>query len=379
MIFLDNAATSYHKPPAVYRAMRSAMQHCASVGRGGYAAAEAAADRVHACREAIAALYRMEDPGRVIFTYNATVGLNVAIKGLLRRGHAVISGCEHNAVVRPLASLESRGISYTAARAPLFDPEAQLRAIREALRPDTELVVCCHVSNVFGAVAPVEAVDALCREAGLPLVIDASQSAGVLPLDAAALTATEFICMPGHKGLYGPQGTGVMLHLGDRPCDTLLEGGTGSDSASRAQPAFDPDRFESGTHNVAGIAGLREGVRFVSQLTPARILAHERELTEHLGRGLQKLPVLELFQSPDPALQTGVLSFRCRDLECETLAEALASAGIAVRAGLHCAPLAHVTAGTFPGGTVRVSPGIFSTHRDIERLISAVRAALRRR
>ena len=377
MIFLDNAATTYQKPPAVWRAMRGAMDRCASVGRGGYAAAEAAAETVYDCREALAALFHLEDPGRVIFTYNATVGLNVAVKGLLRGGHAVITGYEHNAVVRPLAALERLGVRHTAAQAPLFDPEAQLRAVRDSLRPDTALVVCCHVSNVFGNIAPLEAVDDLCRREGLPLVVDASQSAGTVPIDAGALRAAEFICMPGHKGLYGPQGTGVMLHTGNRPCLTLIEGGTGSDSAAREQPAFDPDRYESGTHNVAGIAGLREGVRFVARETPARILRHERELSRDLGQALGKLPGVEVFQSPDPALQTGVLSFRCRDLECETLAAALASAGISVRAGLHCAPLAHVTAGTFPGGTVRVSPGVFNTPRDMERLYLAVRAALR--
>ena len=379
MVFLDNAATSYHKPPAVYRAVRDAMRTCASVGRGGYAAAETAAARVYDCRVEVAELMHVANPERVIFTYNATVALNMAIKGLLHRGHAVISGYEHNAVVRPLASLARYGITYTAAQAPLFDPEGLLRAFEACIRPETELVICNHVSNVFGSIAPVEALDALCYERGLPLVIDASQSAGTLSLDASRLRATEFLCMPGHKGFYGPQGTGVMVHLGERPCTTIMEGGTCSSSASYEQPVFEPDRFESGTHNVAGIAGLCEGIRFVRREGEANILGRERRLVRYIGSELQKLDGVTVYMSRDPELQSGVLSFRSRDLECETLAEALASAGIAVRAGLHCAPLAHITAGTYPGGTVRVSPGAFTTQRDAEKLIVAVRAALRRR
>jgi len=377
MIFFDNAATSYQKPPGVYPAMREAMQSCASVGRGGYAAAEAAASRVYDCREAIAALFHVPDPQKVIFTYNATVALNMAIKGLMTDGHAVISGYEHNAVVRPLSALARQGVTFTAAASPLFQPEELLSAFRRAVRPDTELLICCHVSNVFGQIAPVEALDDLAWELGLPLVIDASQSAGMLPLSAERLRATEFICMPGHKGLYGPQGTGVMLHLGQRPCRTLIEGGTGSDSASLSQPGFDPDRFESGTHNVAGIAGLLEGVRFVRREGEAAILGRERQLTRYLGEELRRLPGVQVFLSRDPALQTGVLSFTCRDLPAETIAERLSSAGIAVRAGLHCAPLAHLTAGTYPGGTVRLSPGAFTKLSDANRLLSAVRAALR--
>lgn len=378
MVFLDNAATSYHKPPAVYRAVRDAMRECASVGRGGYAEAEAAAARVYDCRTELAALYHVANPEKIIFTYNATVALNMAIKGLLHSGHAVISGYEHNAVVRPLVSLERCGVTYTAAQAPLFDQEGLLQEFRACLRPETGLVVCNHVSNVFGSIAPLEALDALCWEHGLPLVIDASQSAGTLPLDASRLRATEFICMPGHKGLYGPQGTGVMLHTGTRACTTILEGGTGSASASYLQPTFEPDRFESGTLNVAGIAGLCEGVRFVRREGEAQIAGRERRLVRYIGSELQKIDGVTVYMSRDPAAQSSVLSFASRDMECETLAAALSSAGIAVRAGLHCAPLAHVTAGTYPGGTVRVSPGAFSTQRDAERLIIAVRAALRR-
>lgn len=378
MVFLDNAATSYHKPPTVYRAVRDAMRACASVGRGGYPAAENAASRVYDCRAELAALFHLENPAHVIFTYNATVALNMAIKGLLSPGaHVVISGYEHNAVVRPLAALARANVSYTAAQSPLFDPDAQLATFRAAIRPDTELVVCNHVSNVFGHIAPIEAIDALCFQHGLPLIIDASQSAGTLPLDVSRLRATEFVCMPGHKGLYGPQGTGVMLHTGTRECATLLEGGTGSLSADLTQPCFEPDRYESGTHNVAGIAGLCEGVRYVLRETEAAILGRERRLTRWIGQELARIDGVTVYQSTDPTLQTGVLSFTSRDRECESLAEALASAGIAVRAGLHCAPLAHITAGTYPGGTVRVSPGAFTTPRDAERLVLAVRAALR--
>lgn len=373
MVFLDNAATSYHKPPAVWNAVRDTMRECASVGRGGYAQSREAARRVFSCREAVCELFGLSEPEKIIFTYNTTIGLNMAIKGLLREGHAVISGYEHNAVLRPVSAM--RNVEFTAAASPLFDGEAMLKAFENSIRPGTKLAVCCHVSNVFGSIAPVEEIDALCYRHGIPLVVDAAQSAGVLVPDIRRMKAVQFICMPGHKGLYGPQGTGVMLHIGTEPCDTLIEGGTGSDSADAAQPGYDPDRFESGTHNVPGIAGLEAGVRFVLSRKPANILRHERALGRYIGDELEKLGA-EVFMADDPAMQTGVVSFRVSGRNSEEVADALARAGIAVRAGLHCAPLAHKTAGTFPDGTVRVSPGAFNTVRDCEKLIRAVRAII---
>lgn len=378
MVFLDNAATSYLKPPSVRRAVLEALTECASSGRGGYAATRAAEARVFKTRRALAQLYGLDRPEQVSFSFNATGALNMAIKGLANSGQIVISGFEHNAVARPVRAVCADG-GFIVAKSPLFDPEAMLRAFDAAFTPGTTLAVCCHVSNVFGFIAPVEELDALCYARGVPLVIDASQSAGLVIPDTARLRATQFLCMPGHKGLYGPQGTGVALHLGSLPCATLIEGGTGSRSAELTQPEFEPDRFESGTLNIPGIAGLYEGVQFVQKRTPGRLLARERTLSLDAIAELQRMPGVRVFAPPEASLMTGVFSFTVEGWECEDIAGAFASAGIAVRAGLHCAPLAHQSAGSFPGGTVRVSPGAFTTPGDMEKLCRAVRTLSRKR
>lgn len=379
MVYLDNAATSFIKPPSVQRAMLDAIEKCASVGRGGHAAAQAAQERVFSARQSAAKLFGLSNPARVCFTYNATTALNMAIKALARTGRIVLSGYEHNAAARPARTLSRReGCECVVAASPLFDPDAMVSAFREAIVPGTVLCVLCHVSNVFGAIAPVKEIDALCCEKGVPLVIDASQSAGLINPDVSSLRAAQFICMPGHKALYGPQGTGILLHIGDEPTETLIEGGTGSDSAKLAQPAFDPDRFESGTHNVPGIAGLDAGIRFVLTKGPENLLKHERTLSLHAMRELSRLDGVHVFIPPDESLFSGVFSFTLDNRECEDAARVLSSAGIAVRAGLHCAPLAHRSAGTFPAGTIRVSPGAFTTAEDMERLVRAVRTMSKR-
>ena len=237
-------------------------------------------------------------------------------------------------------------------------------------------MICNHVSNVFGFVQPVEAVAALCRDRGVPLIIDASQSAGMLTLDMAALGAA-FIAMPGHKGLYGPQGTGVLLCGEGVPVRTLLEGGTGSVSAQQEMPDFLPDRLEAGTHNMPGIAGLLAGVRFVRKLGPEAICEQERRLTLRAAEGLRRLRGLRVYARPDLAAQAGVLSLVPEGMDAEALGQALAERGIAVRAGLHCAPLAHRTAGTLDTGTVRVSFSHWNTEEEADRLTAAVREILR--
>ena len=233
----------------------------------------------------------------------------------------------------------------------------------------TDAAVCTHVSNVYGNVLPVSAVAALCRERGVPLVIDASQSAGTLPVRLHG-TGAAFIAMPGHKGLYGPQGTGLLL------CGAagvpLLQGGTGSNSLDQSMPDFLPDRHEAGTHNVCGIGGLLAGLRFVRERRPEELLAEERALTALAARGLRQLPGVEVFTGPG---QSGVLSFRCRDLDCEEAAARLAEAGIAVRAGLHCAPMAHRSGGTLETGTVRVSFSAFNTSAEVRQFLQVCRTA----
>ena len=250
MIYFDSAATTLQKPESVYAAVQRTMRACASVGRGGHAAADAAARVVYACRTEAAELFDAV-PEQVVFTMNATHGLNIALRSLVRPGgRVVLSGMEHNAVTRPLAAL---GAQIETADAPPFAPERLLEGFARALRQGADAAVCTHVSNVYGNVLPVSAVAALCRERGVPLVIDASQSAGTLPVSLRG-TGAAFIAMPGHKGLYGPQGTGLLLC--GAAGEPLLQGGTGSNSLNQSMPDFLPDRHEAGTHNVCGIGGL---------------------------------------------------------------------------------------------------------------------------
>lgn len=366
MIYFDSAATTFQKPRTVADAMRDAMATMSSPGRGGYPAAMRAAEAAFDCRTELAELYHLENPEQVAFTMNATHGLNIAIKSLVPPGgKAVISGYEHNAVTRPLAAL---GAQVSVAAAPLFQPAAVTAAFDRLIVPGTDAVICNHVSNVFGFVQPVEAIAAICRERGVPFIIDASQSAGMLTLDMTALGAA-FIAMPGHKGLYGPQGTGVLLCGKDVPVRTLLEGGTGSLSIQQEMPDFLPDRLEAGTHNMPGIAGLLAGVRFVRQLGPEAICAGERQLTFQAAEGLRRLPGLQVYALPDLAAQAGVLSIVPERMDAEALGAALADRGIAVRAGLHCAPLAHRTAGTLDTGTVRLSFSHWNTREEVSRFL----------
>ncbi len=367
MIYLDSAATTLQKPAAVAAASARAINNLASPGRGGHRPAMAAAETAFTCREAAARLFHVDDPERVVFTFNATHGLNIAIKTLAWPGsRVVISGYEHNAVTRPLHAL---GADIRVARSPLFDQEAALAAFGRELDRGADLAVCTHVSNVFGFILPIEGIAGLCRERGVPLIVDASQSAGAIPLDFAALGAA-FIAMPGHKGLYGPQGTGLLL-CGADPLP-LLEGGTGSESKRQSMPDFLPDRLEAGTHNIAGIAGLLEGLRFLERRGVEKIAAREAALIRRLGEGLCAAPGAEVFLSGDQTDQAGVLSFRLRSRDCEEVGEELGRQGFALRAGLHCAPLAHETAGTLETGTLRASVSAFNTDREMEKFIHAV-------
>lgn len=367
MIYLDSAATTLQKPPQVARAAAWAVEHMGTPGRGGHPAAMRAANISFACRSAAAELFDVPDPEQVVFTMNATHGLNIAIRSLVRPGSTVlISGYEHNAVTRTLASIP--GVKIRIAAGPLFHPKAFLDAWADGL-DGADAAVCNHVSNVFGYALPVEQAAELCRRGRVPLILDASQSAGCLPVSLEQLGAA-FIAMPGHKGLYGPQGTGLLLC--GSAAEPLLTGGTGSASAEQDMPEFLPDRLEAGTHNMPGIAGLLEGIRFVRQKGTGRILAHERRLTASLAEELRRLPGVEVWAAPDLRDQTGVLSFRLRGMDTEETGTRLAAAGFAVRAGLHCAPLAHRSAGTLETGTVRVSVSAFNRSWETERLVRAV-------
>ena len=371
MIYLDSAATTIQKPAAVRQAVLGAMRTLSSPGRGGYAAARAAEETAFRCRSLAAEYFHAASPEQVVFTMNATHALNLAIKTLVPRGGcALISGYEHNAVTRPLHAL---GAEIRVAASPLFDRAAALHAFEHKLSPDVDAVICTHVSNVFGFVLPIEEIAALCRSARVPLIVDASQSVGVLPLDFTALGAA-FIGMPGHKGLYGPQGTGLLLCAQDAV--PLIEGGTGSASLEQEMPDFLPDRLEAGTHNMPGIAGLEAGLRFVRQ-KGGRIARHERSLIARAAAGVRKIDGLRAYAAMEAEAQVGVLSFCADGWEPEELTDALAQRGIALRGGLHCAPYAHRTAGTLPQGTVRLSVSAFNSPAEIDTFLRILHGVLR--
>lgn len=366
MIYLDSAATTLQKPVAVSGAMQMAVKNMASPGRGGHRPAALAAETAFACREKAAEMFGVAEPENVVLTFNATHGLNIAIKSLVKPGSTVlISGYEHNAVTRTLAAIPN--VKIRVADSPLFRPDLLLSRFEEMMTKDVETVVCNHVSNVFGYVLPIPEVAALCRARRVPLIVDASQSAGCLPVSLEEWGAA-FVAMPGHKGLYGPQGTGLLLCSGDavRP---LMEGGTGSSSAQQEMPEFLPDRLEAGTHNIPGIAGLLEGMRFVEKKGIGTILEHERRLVLRTVRGMERMPNVEVFASPGLINQAGVVSIRVPTMDCEDVGEALGRADIAVRAGLHCAPLAHQSAGTFESGTVRISFSAFNQLGEVDRFL----------
>jgi len=286
MIYLDNGATSFHKPEAVYRAVRCALENCANPGRGGYTAAMAAAKTVLRCRERAAELFHCQ-PEQVVMTGNCTHGLNIAMGTLVKPGDRVlISGFEHNAVTRPLYARKAR---ITVAGRKLFDWEDTLEEFERALKKGVDAAVFTHVSNVFGYILPVCEMAALCRQYGVPFAVDAAQSAGMLPIDLQELGA-DFVAMPGHKGLLGPQGTGLLL-CGREPIP-LLQGGTGSLSRQQEMPDFLPDMAEAGTLNVPGIAGLSAGIAYVIQQKPERLLAREQQEAARCAKGLERLGLI---------------------------------------------------------------------------------------
>ena len=347
MIYLDNGATSFHKPESVKEAVRCALENCANPGRGGYSASMTAARTVLRCRERAAEMFSCQ-PEQVVMTHNCTEGLNIAINTMVKPGARVlITGFEHNAVTRPLYGKNAR---IVIAGRKLFDWEDTLSRFADALKAGVDVAVFTHISNVFGYVLPVEEMTQLCRQYRVPFVVDAAQSAGSHPVSLEGWGA-DFIAMPGHKGLLGPQGTGLLLCGGDpKP---LILGGTGSNSASYAMPDFLPDMAEAGTVNVPGIAGLGAGLAYLKSRGIEKIRMAEEKQAKRTAQGLKELG-LTVFAGPH---QSGTVSF-VPPMDCEEAAQILERQGIAVRAGLHCAPLAHESAETLQSGTVRVSFGM---------------------
>lgn len=361
MIYLDCAATSMQKPKAVYSAVQRAMRTMASPGRGGYTSAMKAAETAYLCRTELAQLFHVSSPERVVFTFNATHALNIAIYDLVSAGDkVVVSGYEHNSVMRPLHQI---GAEVCVIRSALFDYDALLTQFEKQLH-GAKAAVCTAMSNVFGYKLPVYEIAELCRQQGVPLIVDASQLAGCGELDFEKLGAV-YMAMPGHKGLLGPQGTGVLI-CGRVP-KPLMSGGSGSESLRMSMPDFLPDRLEAGTHNIPGIAGLLEGVRAVRRMGVLQIGLRERKFMDRFVNEIVGMEGMETFYTRDESKQGAVLSMRHETIDSQILTEALGNAGIAVRGGLHCAPAAHETVGTLESGTVRFSFSTFLSDKEIRK------------
>lgn len=369
MIYLDNAATTYPKPPDVHRAMAEALIHYgANPGRGGYQMAMTTAERVYACREALASLFSLEDPSGVVFTPNCTVALNLVIKGLLSHGgHAVITDLEHNSVIRPLEALD--GVTYTTVTVDPLKPQETAWRIRRAILPTTKLILCTHASNVLGKRTPLRAIGEVAQAVDIPFAVDAAQSAGLLPINMQA-DHVNFLCLPGHKGLYGPMGIGALLCRGAYSLSTLIEGGTGSHSLLVSQPEELPDRLESGTLSVPAICGLLGGIRFIERNGGTEAIARrETALIRVLYEQLANVPRIRLYTPyPDLSVTVPLMTFTVAGQTSEETAHRLAEYGIAVRAGLHCAPSAHRRMGTMTSGAVRLCPSAFTTQEDLEKV-----------
>lgn len=366
MIYFDNAATTLNKPETVYRAMKEGMTLCANPGRAGHKPSMLAAKKVFVCREEIAELFNCAFAERVVFTYNATYALNFAIKSILHSGgHALISSYEHNSVVRPLEALKEYGVTYTVVKSRLFDSENAISEFEKAIKKESpQCVIINHVSNVFGYELPLEKIDHLCSIYRVPLIVDASQSAGSIKIDVAKLKSVAYICMPGHKGLFGPQGTGIMLACNDKYLYSTIQGGTGSISADFKHPEFLPDVFEGGTLNVPGICGLYEGVKFIKKMGFGYIHQKHRFLIEHLKDKLYSFEGIRIYSGPFH--EHGVLAFSVEGFDAEDICYGLSNADVCVRGGIHCSPLAHTVTDTQNEGLIRVSFSVFNSKSEID-------------
>ena len=378
-IYLDNASTTYPKPPEVAEAVyRYMTQTGANTGRGSYASAYAAEEMLYETRQLLCRLFNAESPKNVVFTKNVTESLNLLLKGILRPGdHVMVSSMEHNAVMRPLQQLVAQGVSFT--RVPCQnDGSLLLDKLPACLRPNTRAVLMTHASNVCGTVLPLAQVGAFCREHGLLFMADAAQTAGVCRIDMQKMQL-DALAFTGHKGLLGPQGTGgLVLRNGlERQITPLIAGGTGSLSYTEEMPPFLPDRLEAGTLNLPGLAGLHAALLWLQKTGTENILAHELALTQQFLDGLAPLEragKLRLLGRHDCASRTGVVSVQTLTLDAAEAAYKLEQEhGILTRVGLHCAPAAHKTLGSFPAGSVRFAFGWYNTSKETELAVQALR------
>jgi len=378
MIYLDNAATTWPKPPRVIQALHDGVTRWgANPGRGGYPLAEETDRRLFECRLAASELFGTTQPEHLIYTPGCTWSINTVLRGCLKPGdHVIISDLEHNAVTRPLHELTQNGIEVTEAHVCEGEDSATLYNFRMAIRPNTRMIFCTCASNVFGVMPPIGLLGELCRRYGLLFGIDAAQAAGTEPLTIAS-TGAHFICAPAHKGLYGVMGLGLLALSGDELPRPLISGGTGSMSALSRQPDILPDRYESGTHPMPAICALDAGIDAVNKSGRENIRAHELDILTHIYDGLSAVHGVALYtRRPSKGVHAPVLSFNIGDLSSGEAAELLSMHGICVRAGFHCAYSAHASRGTDNRGTVRVSPSMFTTHAHAEALLRAVRSCI---
>lgn len=373
MIYLDNGATSFPKPMSVRQNVDiSLKKFSANPGRSGHSLSLRAAKEIFECRKRLKELFNANSEEEIIFTENCTMALNTVIFGLLNEGdHVLISSMEHNSVTRPLESLKDKGVTYSTFDYS-YDDNETVDNVRNLIKPETKLVICTHASNVFGFRFPIERICALCHAYGILFCVDSAQSAGVFDIDVGT-NQYDFVCMSGHKSLYGPMGTGVLI-LNNRNLKPLLYGGTGTESVKKSQPEGLPEKFESGTQNMNGISGLKAGVDFVKNRGIKNIYNHEYKLAKRLFNGLaNNRKVITYNKSFDYGKVAPVVSFNIDGVYSEDLVAKLNKYGIMTRGGLHCSPLAHTTMNTIENGTVRVVPGAFNTINDINYLLNVIR------
>lgn len=379
MIYLDNGATSFPKPPATLEAVRRCMRmYAANAGRGSYRMSLMAAEKMWEARTELSRLFGILNPERLVFTLNCTDSLNMGLSGLLNKGDdVIISDMEHNSVYRPAVALSEKGV-----RTLLAESDAagmvSLESVRREITPRTRMICIQHASNVGGGINPIREIGEMARENGIIFMVDAAQTAGCVPIDVEK-DYIDLLAFPGHKGLLGPQGTGGLYVREGITLRPFRRGGTGSASESADMPSFLPDRLESGTQNMPGIAGLAESTKWILKTGPARILQHERKLLKRLWDRLSQMPGVRLLGPDDIQKRTGVLAVSFAERDPAEVAGILdRKYGIAVRAGLHCAPLAAKRFGVLDRGSLRFSPGVYNSVQEVEYAMDALRKILSR-
>ncbi len=374
MIYLDNAATTFPKPEAVYDAVMDCMKnYCANPGRSGHKLAMKSAREIYDARENIAKLFNIDNPMNIVFTNNATDSLNLAIKGIVNSGdHIITTSMEHNSVIRPIKALEKLGIENTIVQCDK-DGFLDVKDLKKAIKPNTKLIVTTHASNVCGTLIDIKTVSEIAKLHNILYLVDASQTAGVYNIDLKEVYA-DMLAAPGHKGLLGPQGTGILYIREGLNINILKEGGTGSKSEDLFQPDLFPDKYESGTHNTPGIAGLNEGVKFILKEGINKIKEHEEELCRYMLERLNEVPNIKIYGTKDANKRASVIAVNIGNMDSGEITFLLDNEyDIATRSGIHCAPLAHKTLGIFEQGAVRFSMGYFNTKEEIDKAIEALK------